>query len=431
MDIDAIYAALQQADQQAAQDSYWSPVKDFASSFANILGQAALKQAATGEMDGGDYTNLALSNLGAGFLGGYANNKINDYKAEQGALARQVLLDAAQGGDVTAPEGMSPSVFSSVKNAGSIFALGKKLEDQDETRKLTKDFAQKVALQGVADKSEQQKAIFSALASAKTDYQRQQVMDAAQQMGLITAESRPMVDEGQNGLTAAPSEGITKYLNQTGGDEDLARTLYKRDIEAPDRGFDLEQKIRKEFSGLPEVQDFVASDIGINSLRNALADKSGTSDLELVRGAIQAIEPGMAVREGEQAAVANSASIPDEYKGYFNKALNGETGLSEKVRQGIFRIAERRYNEYAAKAAAAKNFYGQRAQQYGLDPSSITYLSVNGDGSNSVAVPRNNQIGNQAALSDERLKALARQFPRTPEGVAAFKAAVEQERRGR
>ena len=76
------------------------------------------------------------------------------------------------------------------------------------------------------------------------------------------------------------------------------------------------------------------------SLKKALKDPGAVADQELVRYGIL-IEPGMAVREGEQAALANSASIPDEWRAEMAKALNGESGLSPKTREGIKRLAMR------------------------------------------------------------------------------------------
>jgi len=132
-----------------------------------------------------------------------------------------------------------------------------------------------------------------------------------------------------------------------------------------------EESLRKEFYSLGPVKDFEKSEIGFRSLVKAIKDPSATSDLELVRGAIQAIEPGMAVREGEQAAVASSQSIPDEWKGALNKALNGGTGLSEDVRQGILRIAARRYSEYRDAFNQKHGAYAGLASGSRIDPQRV------------------------------------------------------------
>lgn len=396
MDIDAIYAALQQAGQQAGQESAWTPIGSFADQFSNILGQAALAQARDGGMDGSDYMGLALGGLSSGLLSGYAGNQVRDYQAEQTDMARQVLLDAAKGKSIFKPEGMSDSIFASTKGAGSMFSLAKDIEDADETRKRIKDFAQTVALQGVADKSDQRKAIFSALASAKTDYQRQQVIDAAQQMGLMksSAESQPMVQQEQLGTNsdgspimsegsarplvqqrqAPPSQGISQYLNQTGGDEALARTLYERDLTKPDRMFDDAEKVRKEFNALPEVQDFKTVSTGYRALIEAMKDPAGTSDFEIIRRAAQAVEPGLAVRKDDQDSIEAAPSLFGSYSAQVRGALQGKSRLSDDVRAGLMRIAERSYNTNAQAFNKTRAFYRTQLSNRGLDPQILSPL---------------------------------------------------------
>lgn len=135
-------------------------------------------------------------------------------------------------------------------------------------------------------------------------------------------------------------------------------------------------EMRKEFQSLPEVRAYVTSSIGYRSLQKAIQDPASTSDLELIRGAIQSIEPGMAVREGEQYAVQNSGSIPDQWKGAISKAILGESGLAPDVREGILRIAERRFGEYQNQFNQAKSFYTNQASRRGFqDPAGVTYIN--------------------------------------------------------
>lgn len=133
-------------------------------------------------------------------------------------------------------------------------------------------------------------------------------------------------------------------------------------------------KLRKEFSGLPEVKDYSLIDKAAKVVTQAVKDPSAVATQELVRRAVQLIEPGMAVREGEQAAIAKSQSIPDYLKGQLQTALSGEGGLQEDVRQGILRIAQRSYESSAERYKTTKDFYEGIAKERGLPVKDISYL---------------------------------------------------------
>jgi hypothetical protein len=82
----------------------------------------------------------------------------------------------------------------------------------------------------------------------------------------------------------------------------------------------------------------------------------------------------MAVREGEQRAVAMSQSIPESWKGQMEKAMSGGAALGPEIREGLKRLAMRSYEGHKTQYDEAKNFYEQQAMRIGLDPSSISYM---------------------------------------------------------
>jgi hypothetical protein len=190
----------------------------------------------------------------------------------------------------------------------------------------------------------------------------------------------PDIQSGQVKMIPGFTDGISA-IEKAKADAQLGIDRRKldqqRELEKQDRAFKNVMDVRKEFQGLPEVKNYVTSEIGYRSLQKAMEDPSAASDLEIIRGAIQAIEPGMAVREGEQAAVAASASIPGQYKGWLTKALSGESALPPEVREGVMRIAERRYQEHASMFNKARDFYSGQAGKVGegvYDGNSVTYL---------------------------------------------------------
>ena len=132
--------------------------------------------------------------------------------------------------------------------------------------------------------------------------------------------------------------------------------------------------LRKEFSGLPEVKNFSLIDTAAKVVAKAVKDPNAVATQELVRRAVQLIEPGMAVREGEQAAIMASQSIPDRLKGELSRAFAGEGGLSAPTREGIMRIAERAYQAQSERYKTTKDYYEGLARERGLPTKDIAYL---------------------------------------------------------
>jgi len=135
-------------------------------------------------------------------------------------------------------------------------------------------------------------------------------------------------------------------------------------------------ELRDKFNKLPEVQSFSQVQRAASAMAGALKDKGAPSDLELTRYAILMIEPGMAVREGEQQAVLKSSSIPDQWKGELNKSLENGTALSDTVRAGLKRLASRAYEAQKMGYEKALTYHQGLAEGRGLlgDGQSISYL---------------------------------------------------------
>jgi hypothetical protein len=132
--------------------------------------------------------------------------------------------------------------------------------------------------------------------------------------------------------------------------------------------------LRKEFNALPEVQNYLNVEKSFNIINKAIQDPSAVSDLELTRHAILLIEPGMAVREGEQAAVMGSQSIPNEWKGKLEKSLKGEAALGPEVREGLRRLALRHFEGNKSQYDRARDFYSQRAKERNIDPGALSRI---------------------------------------------------------
>jgi hypothetical protein len=210
----------------------------------------------------------------------------------------------------------------------------------------------------------------------------------AQELGVSLPELAQIDKERsarRAGLLAQTTSSATTAM--PGGATDLLATpetyeyLTKPEREALKFKQDAEVKkteqvdaLRKEFSGLPEVKNYSLIDNAAKIVTKAVKDPSSVATQELVRRAVQLIEPGMAVREGEQTAIMASQSIPDRLKGELTRAFAGEGGLSEPTREGILRIAERAYTAQADRYKVTKDYYEGMAKERNLPSNKISYL---------------------------------------------------------
>jgi hypothetical protein len=179
------------------------------------------------------------------------------------------------------------------------------------------------------------------------------VPEAASQVDAASILARP---EAQQVLTKPEREALAAQAKLTADRRGEADTL------------------RKEFNALPEVKNFSLIDTAAKVVSKAVKDPSAVATQELVRRAVQLIEPGMAVREGEQAAIMASQSIPDRFKGELEQALSGQGGLQAETRAGIMRIAQRAYEAQADRYKATKDFYEGIAEERGIPKKAVSYI---------------------------------------------------------
>jgi hypothetical protein len=131
-------------------------------------------------------------------------------------------------------------------------------------------------------------------------------------------------------------------------------------------------ELRTDFDKKEQVQNFNYVNRLSTQLDEILKNPKAVADSSLAKIAVQFIEPKLSVNAGEGAALAQSASIPEEYKAAINKALKGGTGLPDDVRFGLLDLAR------AAKVAHGKayqqtfNLYKDEADRFGIPIERIT-----------------------------------------------------------
>ncbi|MFV1644942.1 hypothetical protein VWZ82_13040 [Phaeobacter sp. JH20_41] len=141
--------------------------------------------------------------------------------------------------------------------------------------------------------------------------------------------------------------------------------------EVPD--FETEQKLRKEFSGLPSVQDFSKVQDSYDRIGASAEDPSAAGDLALVFNYMKMLDPGSVVRESEFATAANAAGVPDRIRNAYNRVLSGERLATEQRKDFVDR-AGRLFNSQAGNYNDRANQYRGLAEQYGLSPDRIAQV---------------------------------------------------------
>lgn len=168
-DFSTIFSVLAGADKAAKESDPYLPFGDFADQFGQLLVKQS-PQYSLGEN--------AIAGLVTGLLGGGADYLSQDYQAGQSKLAQGELENLITGRLFERPEGMSSSVFDSLDNVQTAFKINNQAQD---------DIARR----------EGQRYVFSALASARTPREREQVINAARSMGYIDDEFSMPASEAQ------------------------------------------------------------------------------------------------------------------------------------------------------------------------------------------------------------------------------------------
>lgn len=130
-----------------------------------------------------------------------------------------------------------------------------------------------------------------------------------------------------------------------------------------------EGKLRDDYA--KEIQPYVIAREGLNKVIEAAKTGNPAGDIALVFGYMKTLDPGSTVREGEQAQVANSGTIPQTVTNIYNKLLTGAGSLSPAQRAQFADSAYRQFQVYEKTFQAANDRYSGLAQGYNFDPNRI------------------------------------------------------------
>ncbi len=162
-------------------------------------------------------------------------------------------------------------------------------------------------------------------------------------------------------LTAAGTGKLPTINNENPPKANPNNPLEKKTVE-----------LRTDFDKKEQVQNFNYVNRLSNQLDEIMKNPNAVADSSLAKIAVQFIEPKLSVNAGEGAALAQSASIPAEWKGAIRQSLEGGTALDVTVRDGLLDLAR------AAKVAHGKayeqtfNLYKDEADRFGIPIERIT-----------------------------------------------------------
>jgi len=222
-----------------------------------------------------------------------------------------------------------PELFSSTttpERRAAIFA------EEPRLAKVYKGLALQKALQGIeletARKTEEMKAQVAAQKEVAVD------------LGV------PFDQVGKGAQVATPAAGTSTaapytYLGKKAEDE--------------------LKDVQKTFSNTPEFKNYEYTKGVLERLSQGVMKTDAVSDVDFAKGAIQAIEPGLATQQGEVDAINKSPSIPDQLKATMANAADGQGRLTPKIRAQILGIVEGAYNTQASNYQQRYDFYTNEA----------------------------------------------------------------------
>lgn len=158
------------------------------------------------------------------------------------------------------------------------------------------------------------------------------------------------------------------------GDIRAERMASEAGLGDPSKKFGLEDKQRDNFMKDPIVAGHQQREIAFQSMLRSYKQKDNpAADIDFIYGAIQSVEPGMAVKEGEQIMVQNAGGLP----GVLQMALGyvqGGQKLTPELKRSVLELAANRRDASAQAVEALRRGMMPAVEERGLNPESIFQL---------------------------------------------------------
>lgn len=134
----------------------------------------------------------------------------------------------------------------------------------------------------------------------------------------------------------------------------------------PEKLFEAEQKLRKEYSA--ETDIFQQTQENFRKI-NA-ADDTAAGDLSLIFSYMKMLDPGSVVREGEFASAQNAAGVPGRVVNLYNQLLNGER-LNSNQRGAFKNQAKKLYQATSIREKDIRKGLKRVVDNYGLNEKNV------------------------------------------------------------
>jgi hypothetical protein len=188
------------------------------------------------------------------------------------------------------------------------------------------------------------------------------------------------LEKGVFSITQTPT-GFLRLNNKTGQVTEIsssskeaaeARKAEKERIEQElkqsNTTFDRSKKIRDRYD--KQSGDFVKVRDAFGRIEASSSDPDPAGDLSLIFNYMKMLDPGSTVREGEFATAEGAASVPERFKGAYNKVISGEK-LTEKQRNGFVNRAKMLMKKANSQQSKDKAEAIRLGKQFGITENDI------------------------------------------------------------
>lgn len=288
-------------------------------------------------------TSLAVNAgqaLLSGILGGYGQRQ----QAQQVDKVIPVLKDLyGSPMTVTAPEGVDEDAFAALRMSAMKNKLMEDVRQESEARQF-------------------KKGLFADMFTKRPDLAVKMMPDIATDLDVANIP-----------LQRSTSPEYEAALSEAGGDETLARDIYKRRNPEFNTFSDAEKasaadSLRKELNTNKELADFGEVKNRVQVLQQAVKDPTSVADLDFVYSVAKVLDPASVVRESEGQMVIDSQSLPASLLGRLNKAAQGGSALDRKA---LYDLVERHYSSRRGTVEKILDRYTDIAGRRGLSTEDI------------------------------------------------------------
>jgi hypothetical protein len=133
---------------------------------------------------------------------------------------------------------------------------------------------------------------------------------------------------------------------------------------------DNENKMRDDFNGIKQVQDFRKADLVFQSAQKAAKTDSAAADLHLVYSFATIMDPGSVVRDQETGMIIATQNASDRIKAMVT-AVTGGSRLSPESKKALIAEMGSRHAGYKESHDAFATAFEDMAKRRGLDPLNV------------------------------------------------------------